>query len=76
MRGYSPFECISKTADAALAAKFAPLAQGLADGEAAILAELSAGQGQAVDLGGYYNPPADKAAAAMRPSATLNALIG
>ena len=32
-------------------------------------------QGSPVDLGGYYKPDADKASAAMRPSATLNAII-
>jgi len=62
--------------DTAMAAKFAPLAEGLATLEAAILAELSAGQGTAVALGGYYNPSEERAAAAMRPSATLNSLIG
>jgi isocitrate dehydrogenase len=62
--------------DTALAAKFAPLAEALATQEATILAELSAGQGTAVALGGYYNPSEDSAAAAMRPSETLNNLIG
>lgn len=66
----------TQTKDAALAAAFAPLADGLAKGEAAILAELSQGQGKAVDLGGYYHPSDESAAKAMRPSATLNALIG
>ena len=61
--------------DAALAAAFAPLAAGLAAGEEAILAELSGGRGTAVDLAGYYNPSEELASAAMRPSATLNALI-
>ena len=64
-----------QTTDAALAAKFAPLAKALAENEEKIIAELHAGRGHAVDLGGYYNPAFDKAAAAMRPSATLNALI-
>ena len=32
-------------------------------------------QGTPVDLGGYYRPDPTKADAAMRPSATLNALI-
>ena len=62
--------------DTGLAAKFAPLAEGLATQEATILAELSAGQGTAVALGGYYNPSEDSASAAMRPSETLNNLIG
>ena len=66
----------AQTDDAALAAAFAPLAEGLATGETTIVAELSQGQGTAVDLAGYYNPSEDLAAKAMRPSATLNALIG
>ncbi len=65
-----------QSTDAELAAKFAPLAEGLASNEAAILAELSAGRGKAVDLKGYYNPSAELADSAMRPSATLNSLIG
>ena len=43
--------------------------------ESEIDAELIGAQGSPVDLGGYYKPDADKAAAAMRPSATLNAII-
>jgi isocitrate dehydrogenase len=62
--------------DADIAAHFAPVAQALADGEAAILAELSAGGGAPADLGGYYHTDPAKTAAVMRPSATLNAIIG
>ena len=66
----------AQTGDAELAAHFAPIAQALAEGEAAILAELAAVQGPPADLGGYYHTDADKTAAVMRPSATLNAIIG
>ncbi len=62
--------------DADLAAHFAPVAAQLADGEAAILAELHDGRGTAVDQGGYYHPDAAKTAANMRPSLTLNGIIG
>jgi len=62
--------------DAELAAHFAPIAQALASGETAILSELAGAQGPAVDLGGYYHGNAAKTAAVMRPSATLNAIIG
>lgn len=62
--------------DAALAAEFAPVAKALADGEAAIIAELAAAQGKPADTGGYYHADAAKLAAVMRPSATLNAIIG
>ena len=61
--------------DAALKAKFAPLAKALADNEQKIVAELIAVQGQPVDIGGYYRPDLAKVAAAMRPSATLNAAL-
>ncbi len=62
--------------DVALAAKFAPLAEALATNEEAIVSELAAARGKPVDLGGYYHQSDEKAAAAMRPSATLNGLIG
>ena len=66
----------AQNSDADLAAHFAPIATALADGEAAILAELAAVQGPAADLGGYYRTDVAKTAAVMRPSATLNAIIG
>ncbi|WP_438954849.1 NADP-dependent isocitrate dehydrogenase [Cognatiyoonia sp.] len=62
--------------DADLAAHFAPIAKALADGETAIVAELAAAQGTPADLGGYYKTDPAKTAAVMRPSATLNAIIG
>ena len=61
--------------DAALKAKFTPLAKALADNEAKIVAELIAVQGKPVDIGGYYHPDLAKVSAAMRPSATFNALL-
>jgi isocitrate dehydrogenase len=61
--------------DASLRQTFAPLAAELAAHEDRIVAELAAVQGQPVDIGGYYRPDDAKAAAAMRPSATLNRLI-
>ena len=61
--------------DADLAAHFAPMAQALADGEAAIVAELTSGTG-AADTGGYFMNDDTKAASVMRPSATLNGIIG
>ena len=66
----------AQTKDADIAAAYAPMAKALADNEEAILAELSAGNGQAVELGGYYNPTDAKAADAMRPSQTLNGIVG
>ena len=61
--------------DADLKERFTPVAKALADGEEQINGELIGVQGNPVDLGGYYKPDAQKAAAAMRPSATLNAII-
>ena len=61
--------------DAGLRQAFAPLAAELAAHEDRIVAELAAVQGRPVDIGGYYRPDDAKAAAAMRPSATLNRLI-
>jgi len=58
--------------DAALKAKFVPLAKLLADNEQAILGELNGVQGKPVDIGGYYRPDLAKVAAAMRPSPTFN----
>ena len=62
--------------DAALAAHFAPIATALAVKEATILAELHATLGQVVNTGGYYHNDPAKTAAIMRPSATMNAIIG
>ncbi len=62
--------------DDGLKAHFAPMAEQLAANEDAINAELDAAQGSPVDLGGYYHPDPAKVAAAMRPSETLNRIIG
>ena len=61
--------------DQALKAHFEPLAKSLAENEETILSELNSVQGGAVNIDGYYQPNASVAAKAMRPSATLNALI-
>lgn len=66
----------AQSEDADLAAHFAPMAEKLAAGEEAILAELAAGAGSVADTGGYYHNDPAKVAAVMRPSATLNAIIG
>ena len=61
--------------NAELEAKFAPIAKALTENEAKIMDELMAVEGKPADIGGYYKPDNAKAAAAMRPSATLNAII-
>jgi len=61
--------------DADLAARFLSAAAAMAENEAKIVGELNSVQGVAVDVGGYYKPDPCLAAKAMRPSATLNAII-
>jgi isocitrate dehydrogenase len=61
--------------NAGLKEKFGKLAQQLEENEAKINEELLAAQGKPVDIGGYYRPDAEKTAAAMRPSATFNAIL-
>ena len=68
-------EALANSEDKELAEKFAPVAKELADNEAKILEELLAVEGKPADIGGYYKPDDAKAEAAMRPSATLNAII-
>mmetsp|Transcript_2286 Transcript_2286/g.3038 ORF Transcript_2286/g.3038 Transcript_2286/m.3038 type:complete len:757 (-) Transcript_2286:305-2575(-) len=66
----------SQSYDPSLAAKYAPIAQELEDKEAQILSEISSSGAISVDLGGYYNMDFAKADAIMRPSVTLNTIIG
>ena len=69
-------ELAAQTADAELAAEFAPIAKAMTENEDKIVSELVAVHGNSVDMGGYYLPDDAKTSAAMRPSATLNAIIG
>ncbi|KRE59342.1 isocitrate dehydrogenase [Arthrobacter sp. Soil736] len=68
-------ELAKQTEDAELASSFAEVAEALASNEEAIVSELLEVQGSPVDVGGYYRPDAAKAAAVMRPSATLNKVV-
>ncbi len=68
-------ELARQSDDAELAAVFAPVAEALASNEEAIVAELIAAQGSAVEIGGYYRPNPELVSAAMRPSATLNRVL-
>ena len=61
--------------DRELQAHFAPLAKSLAENEQKIVAELKAGEGKPVDIGGHYSPDPEKTKAVMRPSATFNAAL-
>ncbi|RYV01701.1 NADP-dependent isocitrate dehydrogenase [Shewanella sp. OPT22] len=66
----------AQSEDAELAQAFAELANNMTAKEETIIAELNGAQGPAVNLNGYYRPDSALAGKAMRPSATLNALIG
>ena len=68
-------KALAEGKNAELAAKFAPVAKELTEKEDTIIAELLAVEGKPQDIGGYFNPDDAKAEAAMRPSATLNAII-
>ncbi|HWP08810.1 MAG TPA: NADP-dependent isocitrate dehydrogenase [Polyangiaceae bacterium] len=72
---YWAAELAAQKKDAELARVFQPIAAELAAQEAVIVKELIAVQGKPVDVGGYYQPDAKKASAAMRPSATFNAIL-
>jgi isocitrate dehydrogenase len=61
--------------DMQLKQTFEPLAQQLSESEAKIMTELTAAQGQSVDIGGYYLADPQKVTAAMRPSKTFNQAI-
>ena len=61
--------------DAELSRHFASAATAMGESEARIVAELNSAQGVAMEVGGYYRPDPELAAAAMRPSATLNEII-
>ncbi len=65
----------AQTKDPELKRTFVPVAGLLSASESAIAAELIAVQGRPVDLGGYYQPSDELAAAALRPSATLNRIL-
>ena len=61
--------------DADLKKLFTPVAEQLAANEKKIVDELIAVQGKPTDVGGYYQPDDKLASAALRPSATFNAIL-
>ena len=69
-------ELAGQGADPELAAIFAPVAESLAANEQQIVAELLAVQGSPVEIGGYYHPDQELVEAVMRPSQTLNDIVG
>ncbi len=66
----------AQTEHPALQQRFSTVAEQLKAAEAQIMQELNQAQGSVVELGGYYQLDDAKASAAMRPSATLNNIIG
>jgi isocitrate dehydrogenase len=68
-------ELAAQTDDEELRQHFAALAEGLTENEDVIVSELAEVQGEAVDIGGYYQPDDEKTTAVMRPSKTLNTVL-
>ncbi|MDG5491673.1 NADP-dependent isocitrate dehydrogenase [Psychroserpens sp. SPM9] len=66
----------NQTKDQDLKNEFAQVFRDLQAHEAKIVEELNTVQGQPVDIGGYYEPNETKTSQAMRPSETLNKIIG
>lgn len=62
--------------DSSLIAHFTPIARALEENEEIILAELSAAEGSAADLGGYFLTDPQKTESVMRPSQTLLRILG
>lgn len=62
--------------DKVLKTHFTKLAKDLKENEAQILSELNGAQGVAVDIKGYFKPEKDLLSKVMRPSKTLNDIIG
>lgn len=61
--------------DQDLKQEFTPLAEAMTSQEQVIIDELNNAQGSPMDIGGYYHVNSEKTTAAMRPSATFNAII-
>lgn len=69
-------ELARQTEDAELAQAFQGVASELRANEETINAELLGVQGSPADLGGYYWPKPELVSGVMRPSATLNRIMG
>ena len=65
----------SQNTDAELKTEFTPVADAFTANEASIVEELNNIQGDAVNIGGYYEPKDELADAAMRPNITLNSIL-
>ncbi|MFY0674397.1 MAG: NADP-dependent isocitrate dehydrogenase [Bacteroidia bacterium] len=70
-------QALAKQTDSTeIANEFKAIATALTDNETKIVEELNNAQGKALDIGGYYMPNEELAAKSMRPSQTLNSIIG
>ncbi|NOU49015.1 NADP-dependent isocitrate dehydrogenase [Pseudoalteromonas sp. JBTF-M23] len=65
----------AQTADTQLQSQFTDIARDLEAQEQTIVDELNGAQGNAMDVGGYYQPNDELAFAAMRPSNTFNQIL-
>ena len=65
----------NQSKDAELKDKFTPIAEALISNENKINSELIGAQGNAQNIGGYYQPNPKLTSQAMRPSATLNSIL-
>ena len=68
-------ELAKQDKDAQLKARFTPIAEAMNTNESKIVSELSAIQGQAMNIGGYYEPTDALASDEMRPNETLNSIL-
>ena len=64
-----------QTQDKELQSRFSKVAKELGANEVKIIGELAGAQGKPQDIGSYYRSDTVKTVKAMRPSATLNAII-
>lgn len=69
-------ELAKQNDDAELKAEFTPIAKAMNENEAQILKELTEVQGKPANTGGYYLFDDELTSKVMRPSATLNKIIG
>jgi isocitrate dehydrogenase len=69
-------ELANQSEDQEMKEKFQPIAEKLLTNRDTIVKELNDVQGVPVDLQGYFYPPEDVVFSAMRPSETLNHIIG
>ncbi|MCT7492801.1 NADP-dependent isocitrate dehydrogenase [Aliarcobacter cryaerophilus] len=69
-------ELAKQNDDAELKAEFTPIAKAMNENEAQILKELTEVQGKPANTGGYYLFDDELTSKVMRPSSTLNKIIG